>query len=45
VKDKKEKLVHSRCGKADPWTADLTFHIRAGLLASFIAAALFPVSQ
>ncbi len=41
----KEDLSRKHCEKVDPWPADLTFRIRAGLLASFIAAVLFPVSQ
>ena len=33
------------CEKIDLWTADLRFHIQAGLLTLFIAVLLFPVSQ
>ena len=33
------------CENIDLWTADLRFHIQAGLLTLFIAILLFPVSQ
>ena len=40
----KRKTIQT-CRKADPWTADLRFHAKAGLLTSFFAALPFPVSQ